>query len=135
MERLTEKRLEKIEELFRNPPPNSKIAEAREFGTDFTLLIENLRLTPQERIEKLQYSVKFLKSLKKQDKLKAEKSGKGFEAILLALLKNEVNFIIVGETACFVHGWENVFLKLEILYSPFAGKGKFAKNRFRTCEF
>jgi len=42
-----------IEEWLRNPPPGSKAAAARDFGIDLTLTIENLRLTPEERIRQL----------------------------------------------------------------------------------
>ncbi len=116
-EKLSEKRLKKIEELFRNPPPNSKTAEAKEFGVDLTLLFENLLLTPQERIDKLQSSMDFLNRTKKQGESSEKKIGNGFELILQALIENEVDFIIVGEIAYFVHGWKHIILKLEILYS------------------
>ncbi len=36
MERLSEERLKNIEEFFRNPPPKSKTAQARDFGVDST---------------------------------------------------------------------------------------------------
>lgn len=39
-------------ELVTNPPPGSKLAAAKEFGIDLTLLLENLSLTPTERLEK-----------------------------------------------------------------------------------
>lgn len=42
------------EEKLLNPRPGSKIAEARDYGIDLTLIVENLRLTPQQRLEKLQ---------------------------------------------------------------------------------
>lgn len=42
------------EEKLLNPRPGSKIAAAKEFGIDLTLVVENLRLTPQQRLEKLQ---------------------------------------------------------------------------------
>jgi hypothetical protein len=41
------------EERLRNPRPGSKIAAAKEYGIDLTLLIENLRLTPAERVRKM----------------------------------------------------------------------------------
>jgi len=41
------------EEVLRNPPPGSACAAARDFGIDLTLIIEQLRLTPEERIRKL----------------------------------------------------------------------------------
>lgn len=40
-------------ELITNPPPGSKLAAAKEFGIDLTLLLENLALTPTERLQKL----------------------------------------------------------------------------------
>jgi hypothetical protein len=41
------------EDCFLNPPPGSAAARAVEFGIDLTLTLENLRLTPEERIRKL----------------------------------------------------------------------------------
>ena len=43
----------RIEDHFLNPPVNSAAARAAEFGTDLTLTLENLRLTPEERVRKL----------------------------------------------------------------------------------
>jgi hypothetical protein len=42
-----------IEDYFLHPPPGSAAARAADFGTDLTLTLENLRLTPEERIRKL----------------------------------------------------------------------------------
>ncbi len=42
-----------IEDYFLNPPPGSAAERAVEFGIDLTLTLENLRLTPEERILKL----------------------------------------------------------------------------------
>lgn len=39
-------------EKLLDPKPGSKIAEAREFGIDLTMLAENLRYTPAERIKR-----------------------------------------------------------------------------------
>jgi hypothetical protein len=41
------------EDYFLNRPPGSAAARAGEFGIDLTLTLENLRLTPEERICKL----------------------------------------------------------------------------------
>lgn len=38
------------EEKLLNPRPGSKIAEARDYGIDLTLLVENLRISPAERL-------------------------------------------------------------------------------------
>jgi hypothetical protein len=42
------------EEYLLNPPPGSAAARARDFGIDLTLLIQRLRLTPEERLLQLQ---------------------------------------------------------------------------------
>ncbi len=56
-------------EIFLNPPPGSKLAAAKEFGVDLTLLAENLRLNPQERIDKLQGAMRFLNEVRRQGEL------------------------------------------------------------------
>jgi len=53
-----------IEEYFRNPPPDSAAARAVDFGIDLTLTIENLRLTPEQRIRKLDDFIESVAKLK-----------------------------------------------------------------------
>ncbi len=53
------------EEKLLNPKPGSKIAAAKEFGIDLTLLVEQLRLTPDQRIRNLQNSMYGLEELLK----------------------------------------------------------------------
>lgn len=60
----------KMEEWLLNPPPGSKVAAAKEAGVDLELLIENLRLTPQERLEKLQKEMIKQHQLSLQNNLK-----------------------------------------------------------------
>ncbi|HQZ82371.1 MAG TPA: hypothetical protein PLR83_04060 [Pyrinomonadaceae bacterium] len=43
-----------VEEKLLNPKPGSKIAEARDYGIDLSLIVENRRLSPELRLEKLQ---------------------------------------------------------------------------------
>ena len=47
---LTPEQLARAEKLLRNPPAGSSIEAAREFGIDLTLVISQLRLTPEERV-------------------------------------------------------------------------------------
>jgi len=61
------------EEKLLNPRPGSKIAAAKEFGIDLTLLIENIRLTPQERVDNLQGAMRSLNIIRK-GRGKVEKS-------------------------------------------------------------
>ncbi len=46
-----------IEEKLLNPKPGSKAAAAKEFGIDLTLLVRNLSLTPEERLNENQQAV------------------------------------------------------------------------------
>lgn len=46
-----------VEQRLREPPPGSAIEAARDFGIDLTLLIERLRLTPDERVRRLQQAM------------------------------------------------------------------------------
>ena len=43
----------RLTELMTKPPPGSKLAAAREYGIDLTLLMESLHLTPTERLHQL----------------------------------------------------------------------------------
>jgi hypothetical protein len=45
------------EEKLLNPRQGSKIAAARDFGIDLTLLVGNLRLTPVERLRNSETAV------------------------------------------------------------------------------
>ena len=40
------------EEKLLDPKPGSRIAAARDYGIDLTQIVENLRLTPAERIKR-----------------------------------------------------------------------------------
>jgi hypothetical protein len=50
---LTPEEFARAERRLRNPAPGSRIAAAKEYGIDLTLLIEHLRLTPAERVTRL----------------------------------------------------------------------------------
>ena len=56
--------LANVEDYFLNPPPGSAAARAAEFGIDLTLTIENLRLTPEQRIRKLDDFIESVAKLK-----------------------------------------------------------------------
>ena len=46
-------RLARAEDRLRHPRPGSRIEAARKFGIDLTLLIEKLRLSPEERVRRM----------------------------------------------------------------------------------
>ncbi len=62
------------EEKLLNPKPGSKIAAAKDFGIDLTLLVRQLRLTPEERLDELQTAMESFEEFSKQVKLSKEKS-------------------------------------------------------------
>jgi hypothetical protein len=51
---LTPEQLRIAEDRLRNPAPGSRIEAAKKWGVDMGLLIEQLRLTPAERAEKME---------------------------------------------------------------------------------
>jgi hypothetical protein len=51
---LTKEQLARAEQRLRHPAPGSRIAAARDYGIDLTLLMEQLRVTPAERARKLE---------------------------------------------------------------------------------
>ena len=53
-----------IEDYFLNPPRGSAAERATEFGIDLTLTLENLRLTPEERIRKLDEFIEGIAKIK-----------------------------------------------------------------------
>jgi hypothetical protein len=61
---LTPEEFARAEALLRNPPPGSRIAAAREFGIDLTLLIEQLRLTPDERLRQLEDAARTIEKMR-----------------------------------------------------------------------
>lgn len=64
-------------EKLLDPLPGSKIAEARDFGIDLTMLAENLRYTPAERIKRNDQAVNsILKIEEAVRKAKAAKKAK-----------------------------------------------------------
>jgi len=49
--------------LITSPPPGGKIAAAKEFGVDLTLLVRALELTPTQRLQELAAAQAFVRNL------------------------------------------------------------------------
>jgi hypothetical protein len=64
-----------VEEKLLNPKPGSKVAAAKEFGIDLTLLIGTLRLTPDQRVRNLQQAMYGLEELLKASRQKKSKKN------------------------------------------------------------
>jgi hypothetical protein len=62
---LTPEEFERAAERLRHPAPGSRIAAAKEYGVDLTLLIEQLRLTPAERLKRLEETAGSIERLRK----------------------------------------------------------------------
>ena len=58
--------IEKNRQLLINPPSGSKLADAKEFGIDLTLLIRKLELTPEQRLEELQQAMRSFDELRRE---------------------------------------------------------------------
>jgi hypothetical protein len=59
-----------IEDYFLHPPAGSAAARAAQFGIDLTLTLGNLRLTPEERIRKLDSFIEGVAKLKTSTRVK-----------------------------------------------------------------
>lgn len=66
------------EEKLLNPKPGSRIAAARDYGIDLTQVVENLRLTPSERIKGNDQAVNSI--LKFEGAMRRAKSAKRIES-------------------------------------------------------
>jgi len=61
---MTKEDRDRLIRLISSPPPGSKIAAAKEFGVDLTLLLRMLELTPTERLQKLAAAQAFFEELR-----------------------------------------------------------------------
>lgn len=60
---MTEEQSKLALELITNPPPGSKLAAAKAWGVDLTLLYENLHDTPEERAQNFGAMVRSFEAL------------------------------------------------------------------------
>jgi hypothetical protein len=63
-----------VRERILTPKPNSKVAAAIEFGIDLTLNIAKLTLSPNQRINNLQNSIRNLETFRQQTKTWRQKN-------------------------------------------------------------
>lgn len=64
VEPISEKTYRELFALIQNPPPGSAIEAAKEFGVDLFATLENLRLTPNERIRRASEENQFAEKLR-----------------------------------------------------------------------
>ena len=63
-QRMDKTQRDELIRLITSPPRGSKIAAAKDFGIDLTLLVRILELTPTERLEKLAAEQAFVRELR-----------------------------------------------------------------------
>jgi hypothetical protein len=61
---LTEEQLQRAAERLRNPRPGSRIEAAKEYGIDVTLLMEQLRRTPEQRVATMHALAEVMESVR-----------------------------------------------------------------------
>lgn len=59
--------IKRVEEKLLNPRPGSKIAAAKEFGIDLTLLVRRLKMTPEERLRELDDFIETVEQVRRQN--------------------------------------------------------------------
>lgn len=62
------------EDLLLNPKPGTAAAAARDFGIDLTLTVQNLRLSPEERIKRLDRAREMMKQVREAGRLARRRS-------------------------------------------------------------
>jgi hypothetical protein len=61
---MSEKEREKLVRLITQSPAGSKVAAAKEFGTDLTLLLRKLSMTPTARLQELAAAQEFVREIR-----------------------------------------------------------------------
>ena len=94
--------------------------EAYKKDVDRTLIIENLKLTVDERLQQLAAMQRFAPG--GATCRPSQPSGTDFEALLRALAGEGVEFIVIGGVAGKAHGSARYTVDLDVVYSPLAGQ-------------
>jgi hypothetical protein len=59
------KEKDRLIRVLNNPPPGSKLAAAKEYGIDLTLLVRTLEMSPTERLQELSAAQEFFGELRR----------------------------------------------------------------------
>lgn len=65
---MTQRERHHLIRLIHDPPPGSRLAAAKEFGIDLTLLLRRLEMTPTDRLRKLAAAQGLLEELRRAKK-------------------------------------------------------------------
>lgn len=61
---MTVEEQQRLWNLVQSPPPGSKIAAAKEYGVDLTLILRALKQSPAERAEAMHAALEFAEELR-----------------------------------------------------------------------
>lgn len=100
--------------LISDPPTGSKLAAAKEYGVDLTLLVRQLELTPTERLRELESAQIFFQELR--GKRKGAVAMAEFENALTVLLDAKVELVLIGGAAMYARGSDYVSVDLDVCY-------------------
>lgn len=100
-----------------DPKPGTAAAAARDFGIDLSLTVSNLRLTPEDRIKRLDESQASMKELRKASLRRKAMDEVAVAPALKLLSAFDVDFVVIGGVAAGAHGLSNVGFDVDICYS------------------
>ncbi len=97
----------------------SAIERAREYGIDISLLESSLKLTIEQRIQRLEDWVEFSEKITHPDRDFHPKSQRrnALEELFTTLIQNNVEFVVVGELASSIHCVSHTMSVIELCYA------------------
>lgn len=107
-------------------PPYPKFPEQNADGIDLSLINRNLLLTPTERVRrnyKATQDLLHVRELATKGRLRGNalmdepQSGTNFEKLFAVLQEHDVDYILIGGYAEFLHGRSRITLDIDICYS------------------
>jgi hypothetical protein len=112
---MTAEERDRFIQLINDPPPGSKVAAAKEFGIDLTLLVRQFELTPTERLRELDSAQTYLDGLRGSWKEASAMSE--FERSLTVLLDHKVELVVIGGAAMYARGSDYLTRDLDVCYN------------------
>jgi hypothetical protein len=101
---------------FESPNEYDTIRRAAEYGIDISLLIENLQLTPTQRLERMARVIAFFERVGKTE-IASDRDRDGVLTLFDALDDEQVEYVIVGDTAATIHGAAPPCAVIELCYA------------------
>ena len=93
------------------------VVEAYKRDVDRTLLRENLKLTPAERLLAVQRLVEFVEELRARNEEGERGVMTDFAGLIRVLVDNRVDFILIGGLAAGAHGAIRTTMDVDVVYA------------------